>query len=80
VEQAGPCHLVQSHLDVPSWKLLLASLSCDLDIRQALLIGFTARGTSENGPIGQIVGDPLVARVIRNMKDDSAQGYPVQVG
>ncbi|KAF2669664.1 alpha/beta-hydrolase [Microthyrium microscopicum] len=39
-----------------------------------------ARGTSESGPIGQIVGDPLVARVIRDMKklNETAQGYPVQ--
>jgi len=37
-----------------------------------------ARGTSEPGPLGQVVGDPLVARVKRDMKEVSAQGYPVQ--
>jgi len=36
-----------------------------------------ARGTSEPGQFGTIVGDPLIARVIRNMGKD-ARGYPVQ--
>jgi cutinase len=37
-----------------------------------------ARGTSEPGPLGNIVGDPLVARVKRDLKEATAQGYPVQ--
>jgi len=37
-----------------------------------------ARGTSEPGPFGMIVGDPLVARVKRDLKGVDARGYPVQ--
>jgi len=36
-----------------------------------------ARGTSEPGEFGTIVGDPLIARVIRDIGKD-ARGYPVQ--
>jgi len=36
-----------------------------------------ARGTSEPGEFGTIVGDPLIARVIKNLGKD-ARGYPVQ--
>src|ERR1700744_2466722 len=39
---------------------------------------FTARGTSEPGQFGTVVGDPLIARVIRDMGKD-VRGYPVQV-
>ena len=46
---------------------------------QPKLIESAARGTSEPGALGQIVGDPLVARVKRDMKEISSQGYPVQV-
>lgn len=38
-----------------------------------------ARGTSEVGPFGVIVGDPLVARVQRDMPGVNVRGYPVQV-
>jgi len=37
-----------------------------------------ARGTSEPGPFGTIVGDPLVARVQRDMGKDKVRGYAVQ--
>jgi len=37
-----------------------------------------ARGTSEPGPLGMIAGDPLVARVKRDLKGVEARGYPVQ--
>jgi hypothetical protein len=46
---------------------------------EVMLTIIAARGTSEPGPLGQIVGDPLVARVKRDMKEISVQGYPVQV-
>jgi hypothetical protein len=36
-----------------------------------------ARGTSEPGDFGSMVGDPLVARVHKLLPD--ARGYPVQV-
>ena len=50
-------------------------------VRQTLTVtdNISARGTSEPGDLGQIVGDPLVARVKRDLKDATAQGYPVQV-
>jgi hypothetical protein len=38
-----------------------------------------ARGTSESGDLGMIVGDPLVARVKRDMPGVNVRGYPVQV-
>jgi hypothetical protein len=38
-----------------------------------------ARGTSEPGPLGVIVGDPVVARVQRDMPGVKVRGYPVQV-
>jgi hypothetical protein len=38
-----------------------------------------ARGTSEPGDLGIIVGDPLVARVKRDMPGVTVRGYPVQV-
>jgi hypothetical protein len=38
-----------------------------------------ARGTTEPGDIGMIVGDPLVARVKRDMPGVEVRGYPVQV-
>ena len=38
-----------------------------------------ARGTSEPGELGMIVGDPLVARVKRDMPGVNVRGYPVQV-
>jgi len=37
-----------------------------------------ARGTSEPGELGIIVGDPLVARVKRDMPAATVRGYPVQ--
>ncbi|KAF2431511.1 alpha/beta-hydrolase [Tothia fuscella] len=37
-----------------------------------------ARGTSEPGPFGQVVGDPLVARVKRDLIGATFQGYAVQ--
>jgi len=37
-----------------------------------------ARGTSEPGNLGVIVGDPLVARVQRDMPGVEVRGYPVQ--
>jgi len=37
-----------------------------------------ARGTSEPGPLGVIVGDPLVARVQRDLPGVKVRGYPVQ--
>ncbi|KAF2435004.1 alpha/beta-hydrolase [Tothia fuscella] len=37
-----------------------------------------ARGTSEPGDLGMIVGDPLVARVKRDMPGVDVRGYPVQ--
>jgi cutinase len=40
---------------------------------------FEARGTSEPGDLGIIVGDPLVARVKRDMPGVNVRGYPVQV-
>jgi hypothetical protein len=38
-----------------------------------------ARGTSEPGDFGMIVGDPVVARVKRDMPGVEVRGYPVQV-
>jgi hypothetical protein len=38
-----------------------------------------ARGTTEPGPLGMVVGDPLVARLVRDMKGVKVRGYPVQV-
>lgn len=37
-----------------------------------------ARGTSEPGQLGIIVGDPVVARVQRDLPDVKVRGYPVQ--
>jgi len=37
-----------------------------------------ARGTSEPGQFGMVVGDPLVARVKRDMAKLNVRGYPVQ--
>jgi len=37
-----------------------------------------ARGTSEPGNLGSVVGDPLVARVIRDLPGVKVRGYPVQ--
>jgi len=37
-----------------------------------------ARGTSEPGNLGMVVGDPVVARVKRDLPNVSARGYPVQ--
>jgi len=37
-----------------------------------------ARGTSEPGDLGMIIGDPLVARVKRDMPGENVRGYPVQ--
>ncbi|KAF2420193.1 alpha/beta-hydrolase [Tothia fuscella] len=37
-----------------------------------------ARGTTEPGDLGMIVGDPLVARVKRDMPGVAVRGYPVQ--
>lgn len=39
----------------------------------------SARGTSESGDLGMVVGDPLVARVKRDMPGVNVRGYPVQV-
>jgi len=38
----------------------------------------SARGTSEPGQLGIIIGDPLVARVKRDMPGVNVRGYPVQ--
>jgi hypothetical protein len=38
---------------------------------------FQARGTSERGPFGSIVGDPLVAGVKKSLPE--VRGYAVQV-
>jgi hypothetical protein len=38
-----------------------------------------ARGTSEPGQLGQVVGDPVVARVKRDLPGVDVRGYPVQV-
>lgn len=37
-----------------------------------------ARGTGEPGQFGTIIGDPLIARVIRVMAGKDVRGYPVQ--
>jgi len=37
-----------------------------------------ARGTSEPGDLGMIIGDPLVARIKRDMPGEKVRGYPVQ--
>jgi len=37
-----------------------------------------ARGTSEPGDFGSMVGDPLVARVKRDLAGGNVRGYPVQ--
>jgi len=37
-----------------------------------------ARGTSEPGNLGTVVGDPLVARVQRDLPGVKVRGYPVQ--
>jgi len=37
-----------------------------------------ARGTSEPGDLGMVVGDPLVARVKRDLPGVEVRGYPVQ--
>jgi len=37
-----------------------------------------ARGTSEPGDFGSMVGDPLVARIKRDMPGVNVRGYPVQ--
>jgi len=37
-----------------------------------------ARGTSEPGQLGQVVGDPVVARVKRDLPGVDVRGYPVQ--
>jgi hypothetical protein len=39
----------------------------------------SARGTSEPGNLGMVVGDPVVARVKRDMPGVEVRGYPVQV-
>ena len=39
--------------------------------------GIAARGTSEPGPFGVIVGDPLIKNVVTAIP--SARGYAVQV-
>ena len=44
-----------------------------------LELPYPARGTSEPGDLGVIVGDPLVARVKRDMPGIEVRGYPVQV-
>jgi alpha-beta hydrolase superfamily lysophospholipase len=41
-------------------------------------MGLEGRGTSEVGEFGMIVGDPLVARVKRDMPGENVRGYPVQ--
>jgi hypothetical protein len=38
-----------------------------------------ARGTSEPGDLGMVIGDPLVARIKRDMPKEKVRGYPVQV-
>jgi hypothetical protein len=38
-----------------------------------------ARGTSEPGDLGVIVGDPVVARCKRDIGAQTCRGYPVQV-
>jgi len=40
---------------------------------------FTARGTSEPGPLGVICGDPVLARIQRDLPGVKVLGYPVQV-
>jgi len=37
-----------------------------------------ARGTSEPGDLGMVIGDPLVARIKRDMPKENVRGYPVQ--
>jgi len=37
-----------------------------------------ARGTSEPGDLGMTVGDPLVARIKRDLAGENVRGYPVQ--
>jgi cutinase len=37
-----------------------------------------ARGTSEPGDLGSMVGDPLLARLQRDMPPGTVRGYPVQ--
>jgi len=37
-----------------------------------------ARGTSEPGDLGMIIGDPLVARIKRDLPQETVRGYPVQ--
>jgi hypothetical protein len=39
----------------------------------------TARGTSEPGDFGVICGDPLIARIKRDLPGVNVRGYPVQV-
>lgn len=39
----------------------------------------SARGTGEPGPVGIVVGDPVVARVKRDLPGHTVNGYPVQV-
>jgi hypothetical protein len=38
-----------------------------------------ARGTSEPGPLGVVCGDPVLARIKRELPGVNVIGYPVQV-
>lgn len=70
-----PFHLVLSQLGVQNSRYSLVSSRGNF--LGTLANGFLARGTSEPGPFGVIVGDPLVKNVVAAIP--SARGYAVQV-
>lgn len=53
-------------------------LSLDLESTPGNNINITARGTTEPGDFGMVVGDPLIARLKRDMPGVNVRGYPVQ--
>jgi hypothetical protein len=69
------CHLAPSRRDAQALRFLLVSFLRNLSI--AFADEFIARGTSEPGPFGVIVGDPLIRNVVAAIP--SARGYAVQV-
>jgi len=49
-----------------------------LSSRGTWIYAFIARGTSEPGPLGVVCGDPLFARIQRELPGIKVLGYPVQ--
>jgi len=87
----GKCEYTKDVKSSPNPLALLAPGSavfpCDMGVGVPLgpvpkgcaeLEVIVARGTSEPGDFGVIVGDPLVARVKRDLPGVNVRGYPVQ--